>query len=294
MKKRIVTIALVVALLATCFAGTYAYLTDTYEVKNTMTLGSVAINQTEWERVVVDGNWVLTGETDKYGYTPEKLQPFTQDKPLNPAVFTDDDGIKYDDRATNGNGGEHQQSWGQIGAPGANQLFDDSVKNVIDKFVFVTNTGKNDAYVRTIVALEQGSITAENFQNIIMTNSDYKSSESNYSGHWEREVAATDVVIGGTEYYIFVFTYCGPTSNPTGILAPGAASYPSLLQVYMKPEATNEDVVAIDGNANGKYDILVLSQAVQAAGFADAATALDTAFGDVTATTAATWLASIA
>jgi hypothetical protein len=290
MKKRIITISLVIALLATCFAGTYAYLMDTDEVKNTMTLGSVEINQTEWERVVVDGNWVLTGETDKYGYTPEKLQPFTQDKPLNPAVFPVD-GIKYDDRATNGNGGKHQQSWGQIGAPGSSKLFDDSVKNVIDKFVFVTNTGKNDAYVRTIVALEQGSVEANNFENIVMTNSDYNSSEG--PGHWEREVAATDVVIGGTKYVILVFTYCGPNSNPTGILAPGAATYPSLLQVYMKPEATNEDVAAIDGNANGKYDILVLSQAVQAAGFADAATALDTAFGDVTATTAAEWLANV-
>jgi hypothetical protein len=292
MKKRIITISLVAALLATCFAGTYAYLMDTDEVKNTMTLGSVEINQTEWERVVEDGNWVLTGETDKYGYTPEKIQPFTQDKPLNPAVFADGM-IKYDDRATNGNGGEHQQSWGQIGAPGSNRLFDDSVKNVIDKFVFVTNTGKNDAYVRTIVALEQGNIEADDFENVIMTNSDAKGQENNYQGHWEKETAATDVVIGGTEYYIFVFTYCGPTSNPTGILAPGTASYPSLLQVYMKPEATNDDVAAIDGNANGKYDILVLSQAVQAAGFDNAATALDTAFGDVTATTAAEWLAKV-
>ena len=288
MKKRIITISLVIALLATCFAGTYAYLTDTDEAVNTMTLGSVAIEQTEWERVVEDGKWVLTGETDKYGYTPEKIQPFTQNKPLNPAVFADGM-IKYDDRAN----GKHQQSWGQIGAPGSNQLFDDSVKNVIDKFVFVTNTGKNDAYVRTIVALEQGNIAADNFMNVIMTNSDAKGQENNYQGHWEKETAATDVVIGGTKYVILVYTYCGPTSNPTGILAPGAASYPSLLQVYMKPEATNADVAAIDGNKNGKYDILVLSQAVQAAGFADAATALDTAFGDVTAATAAGWLAAI-
>jgi len=38
-------------------------------------------------------------------------------------------------------------------------------------------------------------------------------------------------------------------------------------------------MVAIDGNGNGTLDILVLSQAVQAAGFENANTALDTAFG---------------
>ena len=50
MKKRIVTIALVVALLATCFAGTYAYLTDTDAATNVMTLGNVDIEQIEQER----------------------------------------------------------------------------------------------------------------------------------------------------------------------------------------------------------------------------------------------------
>ena len=47
MKKRIVTIALVVALLATCFAGTFAYLTDNKAVKNTFTTGNVYITLTE-------------------------------------------------------------------------------------------------------------------------------------------------------------------------------------------------------------------------------------------------------
>ena len=47
MKKRIVTIALVIALLATCFAGTYAYLTDSYAIANTFTVGNVYIELTE-------------------------------------------------------------------------------------------------------------------------------------------------------------------------------------------------------------------------------------------------------
>lgn len=63
MKKRIITICLVAALLATCFAGTYAYLTDTKAVKNTFTTGNVYITMDEAKVVknaagnlVADGN----------------------------------------------------------------------------------------------------------------------------------------------------------------------------------------------------------------------------------------------
>ena len=47
MKKRILTVALVAALLATCFAGTYAYLSDTDEQTNTFTAGNVYISMDE-------------------------------------------------------------------------------------------------------------------------------------------------------------------------------------------------------------------------------------------------------
>lgn len=63
MKKRILTVALVVALLATCFAGTYAYLQDSEAQKNTFTTGNVYI---ELDEAVVEkndaGNLVATGE----------------------------------------------------------------------------------------------------------------------------------------------------------------------------------------------------------------------------------------
>ena len=285
MKKRILTLSLVIALIATCFAGTLAYLQDTDAAKNTMTLGKVDIEQLEYERVVDEnGNWVPTGEKDNYGFVPDKLQPFTQDKPLYPAVFTDGK-IKWDDRVP-----DYMQSWGQVGASGNGKLFDDSVKNTVDKMVFVKNTGKNDVYVRTLVALEQGSVAADNFENVIMTNGNYNGADGN-KGHWDRELIATNVAIGDSTYVVFCLTYRGPHSNPNGVLPAGTVSYPSLLQVYMKPAATNADVVAVDGNANGKYDILVLSQAVQTAGFDNAATALDTAFGEATAANVAQWLA---
>lgn len=66
MKKRILTVALVVALLATCFAGTYAYLTDTKAVKNTFTAGNVYITLDEAK---VDGTGRTT-ETQDYKLFP--------------------------------------------------------------------------------------------------------------------------------------------------------------------------------------------------------------------------------
>lgn len=261
----ILSLTLVVTL---TIGGSIAYLTSEDSDVNVMTLGNVTIEQLEYERVVDEnGNWISTGETDKYGYIPDKVQEFKNDKPLYPAVFADG-AIKWDDRVSG-----HQQSWGEVGASGSNQLFDDSVKNAQDKFVFVKNTGKSDAYVRTWVALEQGSVAEENFKKVIMTNTN--------ADHWNWESIPTqyDVVIDGNEYVVLCAVYNGPKSNPTGILAPGAVSYPSLLQIYMKPEATNDDVAAIDGDKNGVYSILTFSQAVQAEGFADAKTALDEAFG---------------
>lgn len=280
LKKVLLMCTALVLVAALSIGGTVAYLQDDDSAVNVMTLGNVKIEQLEYERVVENGAWVAAAALDKYGYTPDVLQeftgnaPFEEKKPLYPAVFTDG-AIKWDDRngSQEASGiGSHQQSWGQVGASGSNQLFDDSVKNTIDKFVFVKNIGKSDAYVRTWIAFEQGAVVKDDFKNVIMTNAD--------KDHWSWPNAWTyDVEIDGNEYVVTCATYMGPSSNPTGVLAPGTVSYPSLLQVYMRPEAGNEEVEAIDGNKNGTYDILVFSQAVQAEGFADAKTALDAAFG---------------
>jgi len=131
MKKKLTMCLSVVLIAAMAICGTLAYLTSEDSDVNVMTLGSVKIDQVEYERVVDEsGKWVSTGEKDKYGYVPDKVQEFTQDKPLYPAVFTDGN-IKWDDRngSQDASGeGSYQQSWGQVDAPGSNQLFDDSVK----------------------------------------------------------------------------------------------------------------------------------------------------------------------
>lgn len=76
MKKRILTVALVIALLATCFAGTYAYLQDQQAVKNTFTTGTVYISMDE---AVVkkddNGNLVADGTNRTTAEQPYHLYP---------------------------------------------------------------------------------------------------------------------------------------------------------------------------------------------------------------------------
>lgn len=75
MKKKILTVALVVALLCTCFAGTYAYLTDTHAVKNTFTTGNVYITLDEAavKQDVASGNWVVDDTKDRVTAVNDKV-----------------------------------------------------------------------------------------------------------------------------------------------------------------------------------------------------------------------------
>ena len=84
MKKRILTVALVVALLATCFAGTYAYLKDTKAQKNTFTIGNVYITLDEAK---VDGTGRTT-ETQDYKLFP--AMAVTKDPTITVASDSED------------------------------------------------------------------------------------------------------------------------------------------------------------------------------------------------------------
>ena len=244
-KRTLLMVVSLVASLALMTTGTLAYLSDSDMDTNVMTLGNVDIVQNEQERTE-DG----------------ELDEFTQNKPLYPAVF-EGSSIPWADPSDWVV--ENDQAW---------KVVEDN-ENVVDKFVTVTNTGKSDAFIRTIIAYEGDETYGPEGAYIHVVHNG-----SNVDPAIDIELIGT-VNIDGTDYTVYSYTY--PEA-----LAAGETSIPSLKQLYMNKAADN-DVMEEYGDT---YDVLVLSQAVQTQGFDDAATALDSAFGDVTADNVVEWFAT--
>ena len=232
-KKVIFASATAVVVAAVTIGGTMAYLSSQDQDANVMTLGNVHIEQVEQER---DENGLLT--------------QFKQAKPAYPAVYEQ---IAWDDDKVEVNGAEYK-------------VFDEDMKNIIDKIVTVNNTGKSKAYVRTIVAIEAPDGDPNNLIHFSYNEEGVKVSEG----------FVTE--INGVDYYVIAFTY-------DEALMPGENSVPSLMQLFLGKEATNEECEKF-GNS---WEVLVLSQAIQTNGFDTAATALDEGFGKVTEANAKTW-----
>lgn len=261
---------------AVAIGGTLAYLTSTDDDVNVMTLGNVSIKQHEYERVVnADGTFATEIIDNVTSYV---LKDFTQAKPLLPSAIntTTWEGWDWDSTIVR---------MTQVDSYGGMQVFK-AASNAQDKFVTVENTGDTDAYIRTLVAIEigstDGSLIGTSYHST-WTDTDFDPSTTDVSD-------PLYIQIDGKNYMLQEYIYAGGQLSDgswrhgNGILPAGDTSYPNLSQVYIKSEATNEDMKALDGNGNGTLDILVLSQAVQAKGFADAKTALDTAFGAITTT----------
>ncbi len=259
MFRKIIALLLTVVLTASiAVAGTVAYLQYEDSDVNVMTLGNVAIDQHEYERVVNEDGSYKTKDVD--GQNSYELQDFTQDKPLYPIVG--------DPSVGDAGWDETIVRMTQVDSYGNMQVF--AGKNAQDKFVTVENTGKSDAYIRTFVAIEIGK-------------SDGTLLGTSHHNTWDKENLGV-IEIDGNNYVVFAYTYKGGQlsdgtwRHENGILPAGDTSYPNLAQVYIKSAATNEDIEAIDGNDNGKLDIIVLSQAIQTAGFDTAAAAFEAAF----------------
>lgn len=233
-------------------ASSIAYLTDTDTTVNVMTVGNVKIEQLEYERVL-----------DANGNATSELQPYSQLKPIVPAVYKTS--TNTEDWA------DELFDWSSVGAPGNSKVFHEDMKNVIDKFVLVKNTGKKDAYVRTIIAIEDPLALPKDHP--IHINHDDK----NY-----KVVNLGTVKIKDVEYSVLEYTY-------NEAISAGEATRPSLMQVFLDPKATNEDV-ALFGDT---FEILAISQAVQTDGFDSAKEALDEAFGETNATNVIEWFGGL-
>ncbi len=243
MKKKLLSLCLAGCLAAVAMVGgTLAYFTDADKDVNVMTVGNVTIVQNETKR-------------DNTAYE-DKLD-------LIPAVYNGE--LAYDKEVIN--------------SPNGNKFdaFDTTVENEIDKVITVTNTGTRDAYVRTIILMENTADNAicEKIHGMYCdSDGQYRVWQTNDDG------SEVQVTVDEVTYSVAVCTY-------NTALAAGATSDPSLMQIFLDPTADNEwsELVGTE------FNIIAISQAVQVEGFDDAATALDTAFGKATAENVLKWVA---
>lgn len=242
---------------ALAIGGTVAYLTDTDSAVNVMTAGNVNVELNEKQR-------------DDNG----KLEDFEQGKTLNPIV---------------GNITEKDE----IGMP--------TNSNYVDKIVYATNTGKNDAYIRILVAIPAWANTSDdtganannlhwNYPNDTNMAKLQDAIGGDFSADsykdWTLEYDATletTIEIDGAAYGVYSFTMNDVVkageSTPvvmTGCYLDSAVDYDADKGVYL--DKNGNEIEGFDGTVY----IPVFVQAVQADGFADADTALDTAFGEFT------------
>lgn len=289
-RKLILILSLVLALTMS-LGGTLAYLTDTASDVNTMVLGNVDIEQHEYQRAKNEDGTFKTDTIDNR--TSYVLEGFKNDKPLLPAIIPNGGtvgGVTWDYDPT-------PVRMSQVESHGGASVF--NTANAVDKFVTVENTGKTDAYVRTLIAFEVGNATLEKedypYQPLISSEIRAAEAEKNTNGQFPWTYGFSDyVVIKGNKYLVHELIYTGAMTSSgwkheNGVLPAGETTYPNLCQVYMASWANNKEVVDLDGNANGTYDILVLSQAIQADGFATPKFALDTGFGEATAANIKKW-----
>lgn len=244
MKKKILSIALVVAMVAVIAAGSLAYFTDTDDAKNTFTVGNVHIQLLEsklhrenagvangatsdselWSDVEMKG----TGNTNKYKagdtfYTDEQIAA---------------DAAKYTCNNVKLNPGQSYH-----------------------KMPYVKNTGANDAYIRIRVMIPADLDTA------VLNSSMYTSTAMNSGEFTMAYDDSASVVRDGIKYNVYTFTR-------TEKLAPKEMTYWNVWgTIHMDADVTNEEIEGLFGEgkayADGVFPVLVEADAIQADGFAD-------------------------
>lgn len=146
-------------------------------------------------------------------------------------------------------------------------IVDESVDGEVDKIVTVSNTGSESAYVRTLFAFEDTNGMFSKLHVVWHRQADFPT-QTTAEGTTEYIRFTHE----GTTYIVGVYVYEAP-------LAKDGITEPSMLQIYWDKSVTKEELAQV----GSEYDILVLSQAVQAQmGELNAAEALDEAFGAVT------------
>lgn len=161
-----------------------------------------------------------------------------------------------------------------------------TLKNGIEKEVYVDNTGSEDAYVRVHIAvpsvLDDAQPNFDASKNVLHFNY----AEENVADgkwNWSNSVDGTTgsnwnyytTNIDNKSYNVYVVTY------ETALKA-NESTVNAIHQVYLDSETTNEDITRIKEALGDNWYIYVAAEGTQAEGFGDAYEALNTAFGDPT------------
>ncbi|MDU5106875.1 TasA family protein [Clostridium sp.] len=159
-----------------------------------------------------------------------------------------------------------------------------TLENGVTKEVSVKNVGTEDAYVRVHIAipnvLDNGDPTFDASNNVLHFNYatdsigvgkwDWSNSTgAPYEGNWNYYEKNID----GIDYNVYVVTY--ESKLATGVETPEKAMH----QVYLDSKVTNDDITKMKEVLGDEWEIKVVAEGTQAAGFDDAYEALNTAFG---------------
>ena len=231
MKKKILTAAIIVSILALMVSTSLAYFTAQDTANNVFTVGSVKIE-------IYENDQATTSDVINFG----SLTPI-----VNETTPADDD-------------------------------------SYLDKVVDVKNTGINDAYIRTHIALPTALV------NYVVL--DY----GTLTG-WVEQTSSS-ATVDGVDYTVYTFDHTDVVSanNFTAELLKGVylaanvdleedtnGNLLFILRDQNGNKIADSGFVAHTNNGDGTYtsanvNVLVASQAIQADGFADATTALNSGF----------------
>ncbi len=253
MTKNRVRILCIVMVLTMAVLAAVAFADGTQESRELAAQSSnpIQIEQLEYERKV----------PSKLSLDMDDLQPFTQYYALKPAKYS---------------GG---YSWNEHDGTG---LWE-GITGARDKIVTVKNHSNCDVYFRTVIAYEVNPAVSKLIKiNLNMDDYDWNQSADGtglaviekYPLEYpcnSGEEGEQDYLIGGN-FNIVVGTY-------NGKLKSGAISEPSLLQVAMVNDATEEQIAELGST----YEIFVWTQAVAADDGINPVQAIETKFNAVTA-----------
>ena len=241
MKKKLLSLCLVLALALTAIGGTLAYFTDTDTENNVFTVGGVKIQLIERQR----------------NDDSTALVPFEDGKILMPIVGSAQ--------------GNKETVDGVEGLPTA--------ENYVDKIITVENTGTSDAYMKVYIAIPAALDDVNDAsKNILHFNTTVASSGE---GQWlATELVIPGFEINGIDYNVYSRTYSSVVTAGASTATPAFIGFYLDKGVDMNDNGDyiiNGTVINFDLE-NG-VTIPVCAVGVQAAGFDSADAACDAVFG---------------